>query len=90
MMATMTVSYKIKTFDGHEYWSPMSRFLRGEKELLNLWRIHYHRLGIRTRTERNELFVHLKDDLAAWQRELPFDVRTYKTQARVYTPKGGD
>jgi hypothetical protein len=90
MMATMTVSYKIKTFDGHEYWSPFSLFTRKDQELLNAWRIHYHRLGIRTRTVRAELYVHLQDDLAVWPRELPFDPVTYKTQARVYTPKGGD
>ena len=60
-----------KTIDFEVYWSPFNRFNTAQKKMLKTWQAHYKRLKIRTRIRKGNLWVHLADDKAVFDREIP-------------------
>jgi hypothetical protein len=64
-------NFKTRTFDDGMYWSPFRPFLLKDCRELAAWLDHYERLEIRTQLYNRHLWVHMDDDRAVYDRQMP-------------------
>ena len=66
-----TTMLETRLFGGVQYWTPFEPFAHRKDKHRNGWEVHYHKLGIRTKFMDKKLWVHMADDLAAYDRDIP-------------------
>jgi hypothetical protein len=67
----MAVEFKTRNFGDVAYWCPLRSFSHADHRELTAWVEHYNRLGIRTQLYNRNLWVHMGDDKAVYDRPMP-------------------